>query len=401
MRMSSRDSTFGQHARTHSAIFVAVCGMLALAVAQGIGRFAFTPLLPMMQEDAGLSVAAGGWLASLNYLGYLAGALWTMRLRLQATLAIRTGLAVIVVCTLLMGFVHDYLAWAVLRFCAGVASAWVLVLVSTWSMERLVPAGRPLLFATVVAGVGVGIALAGLACLILMRFAVSSAHAWVVLGVLAALVTAGIWSAFPAQPRTASSRSTATAPAFAWDFERVRMVVCYGIYGFGYIIPGTFLPAMAREIIRDPLVFGWSWPLFGASAIVATLSLAPLQRHFSPRALWIALQWTMAVGVALPVLVPGMASIALSALLVGGPLVGITMVGVQDARLVAGPRAQQLIAAMTTAFAIGQIAGPLCVSFAAGYGGGFAVCLIGASLLLAFSAIALTWPRRQARVPVR
>lgn len=399
--MSPRDVSLGQHAGTQSALTVAICGMLALAVAQGIGRFAFTPLLPMMQDDAGLSVAAGGWLASLNYLGYLAGALWTMRSRLQATLAIRTGLAAIVVCTLLMGFVHDYLAWAALRFCAGVASAWVLVLVSTWSMERLVPAGRPMLFATVVAGVGVGIALAGLACLILMRFAVSSAHAWVVLGVLAALITAGIWSTFPIQPGSASSRSAARVPAFAWDFERVRMVVCYGIYGFGYIIPGTFLPAMARAIIRDPLVFGWSWPLFGASAIVATLSLAPLQRHFSPRALWIALQWTMAVGVALPVLFPGMTSIALAALLVGGPLVGITMVGVQDARLVAGPQAQQLIAAMTTAFAIGQIAGPLCVSFAAGYGGGFAVCLIGASVLLALSAIALTWPRKHARVPAR
>src|SRR2546430_13524654 len=58
---------------------VALAGLAALAVAMGIGRFAFTPLLPMMQDDAGISLAQGGYLASANYLGYLAGALLAMR----------------------------------------------------------------------------------------------------------------------------------------------------------------------------------------------------------------------------------------------------------------------------------------------------------------------------------
>ena len=60
-------------------IRVAFAGLAALAVAMGIGRFAFTPMLPMMQDDAGVSLAQGGYLASANYLGYLAGALWAMR----------------------------------------------------------------------------------------------------------------------------------------------------------------------------------------------------------------------------------------------------------------------------------------------------------------------------------
>ena len=69
-------------------IRVAFAGLAALAVAMGIGRFAFTPLLPMMQDDAGVSLAQGGYLASANYLGYLAGALWAMR-PARAQLAIR------------------------------------------------------------------------------------------------------------------------------------------------------------------------------------------------------------------------------------------------------------------------------------------------------------------------
>ena len=66
---------------------LALAGLAALAVAMGIGRFAFTPLLPMMQQDAGLSVADGGWLASANYLGYLAGALWAGAMRVNAASA--------------------------------------------------------------------------------------------------------------------------------------------------------------------------------------------------------------------------------------------------------------------------------------------------------------------------
>src|SRR5262245_64894373 len=89
--------------RAGAAGAVAAAGLLALAVAMGIGRFAFTPILPMMQEDAGVSIAMGGWLASANYIGYLLGALSVMGLRMRATSAIRAGLLTIGLATLAMG----------------------------------------------------------------------------------------------------------------------------------------------------------------------------------------------------------------------------------------------------------------------------------------------------------
>src|SRR6185369_5289256 len=132
----------------------AFAGLAALAAAMGIGRLAFTPILPMMQEDFGLSVSAAGWLASANYLGYLLGALSAIGMRIRQTAAIRTGLLAIGLTTLAMGLTQQFLLWAVLRLVAGIASAWVLVFVSAWALDRLAAMGRSGLSGAVYAGVG-------------------------------------------------------------------------------------------------------------------------------------------------------------------------------------------------------------------------------------------------------
>ena len=58
---------------------IGAAGLLSLAVAMGIGRFAFTPMLPLMVQAGQLDVAGGGWLAAANYAGYLLGALTAAR----------------------------------------------------------------------------------------------------------------------------------------------------------------------------------------------------------------------------------------------------------------------------------------------------------------------------------
>src|SRR5262249_30796244 len=126
---------------------VALAGLVALAVAMGIGRFAFTPIFPMMQHDREMSVTAGSWLASANYLGYLAGAALVSLLarRVPAAAGIRGGLLVIAAATLGMGALDRFTAWVVLRGIAGLASAAVLIFTSAWCLERLAPSRRPLL----------------------------------------------------------------------------------------------------------------------------------------------------------------------------------------------------------------------------------------------------------------
>ena len=353
----------------------------------GIGRFAFTPILPMMQQDAGVSIAAGAWLASANYLGYLLGALSVMAVPIGAERAIRGGLVTIGLATLGMG-VHDHFAiWIALRALAGIASAWVLICTSAWCLQRLEPLRRPLLESTVFAGVGAGIAVAGAACLAFMRLHVTSARAWIVFGIASLAVAVSIWPIF--DTTTTVSARPRPRPELAWDGEWLRLTLCYGAFGFGYIIPATFLPVMARQAIADPVVFGLSWPMFGAAAVASTLLVGRVRRLVTNRRLWIVSHLVMALGVALPVIRPGIAATMLAALGVGGTFMVTTMVGMQEAREVGGARATALMAAMTSAFALGQIAGPIGASYLHGGDGTFSAALLVACAALLASAWAL------------
>jgi MFS family permease len=350
---------------------VALAGLTALAVAMGIGRFAFTPIMPMMQDDSGLSIAAGSWLASANYAGYLVGALLAIRLSLSPAAGIRAGLVIISLSTLGMGLHYGFAYWLTLRAIAGLASAWVLIFISAWALDKRAQGG-PLY-----AGVGLGIFATGAVCLALMASHASSSEAWVALGVASFVITARLWRVFDSGPVAAGAPAHAKPGPRNW-----LLVLCYGAFGFGYIIPATYLPAMAREVIPDPALFGWTWPVFGAAAAASTMVAGLFPNH---RNVWMVGALIMALGVVLSLIIPGLPGLLAAAVLVGGTFMVITMAGMQEARRVAGERARPLMAAMTSAFAIGQIAGPLWVS----YESSVAQALLVPAVLLMLSTAAL------------
>src|SRR5437763_15525989 len=116
---------------------VTVAGILSLAVAMGIGRFAFTPLLPLMIQAGELDVAAGGWIAAANYAGYLAGALTASRLNWSAARLGAIALVLTAVLTAAMALPLPPWGWGVLRFAAGACSAWAFVATAVWCLGAL------------------------------------------------------------------------------------------------------------------------------------------------------------------------------------------------------------------------------------------------------------------------
>ncbi|MDT3669777.1 MAG: YbfB/YjiJ family MFS transporter [Aromatoleum sp.] len=340
---------------------VVVAAMLSLAVAMGVGRFAFTPLFPLMVRDGLLGNESGAWLAAANYLGYLAGALLAARVRLRAASLLALGLVGTVLVTGAIGWTSSLPAWALWRFVAGVLSAWSLVATSAWALGWLATHGRPQLAGVVFAGVGLGIAFAGVYCALAARPDVSAQHMWIELAALAAvaivlpLVVSRRHSA-PAAPVQSGATGNTNRPPRAGTGG---IIFAYTLFGFGYILPATYLPAQARQLIDDPQVFGWAWPVFGAAAAVSTLIAAWGLRRFDRRNVWAASHLVMAVGVLLPAVWPSLVSILVAALCVGGTFMVITMVAMQEARARAEHDATAVLARMTAGFAFGQLMGPV------------------------------------------
>lgn len=345
-----------------SALTVTLTGFAALASAMGVGRFGFTPLLPLMQTDSGLSLSQAAWLAGSNYMGYLVGALACSAAPPVPRNSVRVGLLAVAIFTLAMGATASYGAWVALRFAAGAASAYVLVGMSAWALHALSELGRSAWSGWVFAGVGVGMGAAGLVGLVAAVGGYGAESAWLVLGIVSATVAALVWAPMQAGGSGATSNTPRTSRL---DTRQWRLVFWYGTSGFGYIIPATFLPAMARALIADPSIFGWIWPVFGATAAASTAIAALCLRRVTVRNLWAASLVVMAAGVLAPALVPSVESLLLAAMCVGGTFMVITMAGMQEARRLAGAAAPRLMAAMTTAFALGQLAGPIIVGMAA------------------------------------
>ena len=362
-------------------------GALSLAAAMGIGRFSLTPIMPLMQHDSSLTLAQGSWLATGNYLGYLAGALICAVLPLRPLSAIRWGAISVGVFTLAMGLTHEFEFWLAFRLGAGIASAFALVGVSAWAMPILARNGREQWSGRIFAGVGIGIAFTGFVGLTAGVGAWGSPATWIVLGIIALGPAVLLWLAPIPDDR---SNAPAAPPPFGMPSRSALIAAaCYSAFGYGYIIPATFLPALARDYIDDPAVFGWVWPVFGTTAAISTLVAVRLLGRLSPRRLWRGAQYVLAAGVLAPVLAINAITLLIAALCVGGSFMVITMAGIKEALCLGGASAAQAVGLMTAGFGIGQIAGPLMVGYFAESHDAFAWPSLIAVSVLILSNVAL------------
>lgn len=401
-------------------IFCFILASTALAVAMGIGRFAFTPILPLMIQEGTVHLAQTAWLSSSNYIGYLVGALSLLKSK-RHTLFVILGLSLVTLTTWLASLSSfDWLL--VLRFLAGVASAWVLVSISAfainWLKSRQI-ASSGLIYT----GVGIGITLTGLICSYFIfqsatatiaaqsSFSPLSSRLWQYLGVIALLATllvtfllAKINSQFAstaaakAHPsKAAHTKPTHTNPTSSSipppaKLKLANVLTAYGLFGFGYILPATFLPQIARQWLSGQSYL-LIWPFFGLAAALSVVLSQGLQRRFDNVSLlgvWRVSQIIMAVGTLLPALWHSLTGLMLSALMVGGTFMVVTMAGLQVAasQVTHYPK-YNLSAMMTASFAFGQLIGPLTALVATGKNIWLALLPVSAIVLLI--GVALLW----------
>jgi predicted MFS family arabinose efflux permease len=341
----------------HTPLKAAIAGLLTLGAAVGIGRFVYTPILPLMVEALGWSRFTAGLVASANFAGYLAGALFAAgKLPGSRRAWLLGALTVSSATTGAMGLTHAVSVFLGLRFAGGMASAVALIVASAVVMERLAVAGRPGLSSVLFAGVGCGVAVSAALVSGLRAAGSGWAALWWASGGLSLAGTAAVAILLPGDGQRAGGAQKTAPPGE--PRRLVPLVLAYGLFGFGYVITATFLVAIVRgsAALRplEPVV----WIVFGLAAVpsvavwVRVSQAAGLSRGYALACL------LEAVGVAISVAWRTMAGVFLASVLVGATFMGLTALGLMRGRLFGGGDATRVLAVMTSAFGVGQIAGP-------------------------------------------
>ena len=400
-----------------SATIVATAGLVSLAVAMGIGRFAFTPILPMMLRDGVADIASASWLASANYIGYLIGAvLCTLQPWLAARFAwlpvafdapgtVRAGLAATALLTLGMALPWPA-AWPTLRFAAGVVSAVTLIHTTGWCFAQLAARGRSAVGGLMFAGPGAGIVVSGIVAGMLVGAHGSAAVGWALFALLALLFTAAVWRIFDPRNDVAALVAAAPAPALgdavappASRTELATLALAYGLAGFGYIVTATFLPVIALAALPGSPWIALFWPLFGIGTIVGAVLAMGVGVGADRRLLLAGAHAVQAGGVALGLVWPSVPGFVAGSFLVGRPFTTITYFALQEARRLRPLHAASAIGLLTALYGVGQIAGPPMVaalvdrstSAAAGFNESLAIA--AAVLLLGGGLYVAMWKR--------
>jgi predicted MFS family arabinose efflux permease len=357
-----------------------------MIVAMGVGRFAYTPLLPLMEHGAGLSYQMAGLIASSNLAGYLVGAIFASgaRFRARRLQAAWWAIAVVIVTTALVA-VTPQAAWTVIRFITGVASGFAFVLGSSILLDRAAREGRPDWIAIFYGGVGAGIALTAIAVPPLGAWGGWRAG-WLGLALISFAICCVTmpWLTDSANAEIASDEqegSNLDPRLFAWLFA------AYSAQGMGYVIPATFMVAM---IASSPSIAGFasaSWIVVGLVAIPSTIIWNRLGIAFGRDVALVLALLVMAIGAIAPVGAPNAFGVIVAAATLGGTFLGVVALTTGLARALQPHQSHIAIGRLTAGFGVGQILGPAVAGILIADSGSYTTALVVASSVLFLSAL--------------
>ncbi|MGB2994415.1 MAG: YbfB/YjiJ family MFS transporter [Paenisporosarcina sp.] len=375
-------------------------GVFALFIAMSIGRFAYTPILPFMQQETGFSTRFAGFLASSNYAGYLVGALIASIVPLKKNRAIllRISIIISILSTLLMGLTYSHESWMLWRFLSGIASAFVFVLASSLILDQLAKQRKLGWVGGMYGGVGLGIFVSGL----LVPLLIETFHyegAWIGLACLAGLLSIIVFltikeddTALPVTPSPKHVKTIKNPKWLPW------LLASYGLEGLGYIVTGTFIVAIAEQ---TPAFSGNAtsvWVLVGLTAIPSCVIWAYFGNKYGYMLSLMILLVIQAVGIVLPAISTSSASFYVSAILFGATFMGVTTLATAYARNKNPLGSAQIIAIMTTIYALGQMIGPSLAGVLTAETESYSWALSGAAFLVFIGALFLLPLVNQERV---
>lgn len=369
-------------------------GMLSLFIVMAIGRFSYTPILPFMQKATHLTNENAGLLATVNYLGYLIGAMIPTFLIIKSKVVdLKIYLLINIISVLLMGVTQGFIVWNILRFIAGITSGTVFVLASNVVLESLNKGGKSHLSGFLYSGVGIGIFTSSIFIQIYTDYN-TWASTWIILGI-ASLVLGFIVIFFmkeikePVNLKQKTIHINDQNSTLYTKWFMVCFSIAYLLEGAGYIVTGTFLVAIVESIPDLKEYAALSWMFVGMAAIPSCVLWFILGNKIGfIKAIYLAFILQI-IGVILPVFSHNIISLVISSCLFGGTFLGLTTLFMSRGQLMSAVSGRNLVALLTFIYSLGQVVAPYFAGILIGSSNNYNGALIFASSLLILALVAI------------
>lgn len=362
-------------------------GMLALFIVMAIGRFAYTPILPFMQVSEHMDSAQAGFLATINYLGYLIGAIIPMYFIFKSkAIDLKIYLIINIMATILMGVTESYGLWSMLRLVSGITSGTVFVLASNIVLEALRQAQKSNISGLLYSGVGLGIFTSSI-YIFFETHNDSWQLTWIVLGVVSLL--GGMFVIFGMRDNP-TIKIDQTQHAKIEDRQPLNakfiryFSIAYFCEGAGYIITGTFLVAIVKSIPELADYAALSWMFVGLGAIPSTVMWSVIAEKIGYDKATYCVFVLQIIGVSLPILSNHTLILMISSILFGSTFLGLTTLFMSTGQklMYQSGGKSNLVASLTVIYSVGQMVAPAISGVLIGASNNYNIALAFATLVL-------------------
>ena len=365
-------------------------GMIAMFLAFGVGRFAYTPMLPLMQQQAGLEVDMAGYLASTMYFGYMVGSAVIMKIlsRLGAFSILRFGLILLIFGIWTMSIGDIFIHWVIVMFCIGIASAAIFLSTLSIVLGIFIEYGASWLTASLYIGIGVAIVLIGLA-VPEIGTTMGWQGSWDFVALTALVAGVGcLWLLTPYNNGHKKNQSD-TAP---WPVPKAKwaaslLIAAYSLHGFACAIGGTFMVAMLAEF---PALQGHAhmgWVLVGAMVIPSCIFWPLVASRRGEVTTTACLLVLLALANGIIILWQSPAGVLLAAAIFGSSFLAVPGLVLGRLGQLAGSKKDKVTGIATIIYGISMIIGPAIGGMLAKQTGSFDWSLTMASVALLFGAV--------------
>jgi MFS family permease len=392
--MLDRLNNYEVRQNERSVLYILVGGMLGMVVAMGIGRFAFTPILPLMQRDLAMSNTVAGWLAGLNYLGYLAGAILcsVSPQILRSRLLTGSALLLSIVTTLFMGLTVSAFWWGAMRLVGGWASAILFIVISAEVGEALTRRGYGHWVGALYAGVGFGIAISGL-IVPQLDLVGGWSLSWIGMGMIATVLA--VFGILLGRRRELVQAVTINKAGHAGSLRVVHLLaVAYFFEGLGYIVTATFIVAIITITPGLESFAPYSWVAVGLAAVPSTLFWPYLARRIGSQRALLSAYTLQAAGILVSIHANTVFEVVFAAISFGGTFMGIVAMTLAEGNQRMQGEGGRAAAFLTASFGVGQVLGPVLAGILADLQQGFALPLMLAAACVLLGGIFIALHKR-------